>query len=101
MSKAAGSPALARAYFRGALAVCRARRVAPSLLLHPLDLIGADDLPAGSGLEFFPGMGMDGARKRRLLVDCLTRFSATFDVGPMGRHADAVEAAGGLDSRPF
>jgi hypothetical protein len=95
------SPALARAYFRSALAVCRLRGVAPSLLLHPLDLIGADDLPPGSGLEFFPGMAMDGARKRKLLVDCLTRFKAAFDVGPMGRHADAVDAVGDTPLRPF
>ena len=75
--------------------------MAPSLLLHPLDLIGADDLPKGSGLEFFPGMAMEGARKRKLLVDCLTKFGEAFDVGPMGAHAEAVEAAGGLDLRPF
>jgi hypothetical protein len=94
------SPALARAYFRTALATCKLRGVAPSLLLHPLDLIGGDDLPPGSGLEFFPGMAMGGARKRKLLVDCLTRFKASFDVGPMGAHADAVDAAG-TQLRPF
>lgn len=92
------SPALARAYFRSALGVCKLRGVAPSLLLHPLDLIGADDLPKGSGLEFFPGMAMDGARKRKLLLDCLTRFKEAFTVGPMGKHADSV---GETDLRPF
>lgn len=95
------SPKLARAYFRTALATCKARGVAPSLLLHPLDLVGADDLPAGSGLEFFPGMALPGERKRRLLVDCLRRYSAAFDVGPMGRHATAAASSGALPSRPW
>ncbi|HLH28516.1 MAG TPA: polysaccharide deacetylase family protein, partial [Acidimicrobiales bacterium] len=45
-------PALAAAYFRAALAACRAAGVTPSLLLHPLDFVGSDDI---AGLEFFPG----------------------------------------------
>jgi len=96
------SPHLARAYFRSALRLCRIAGVAPSLLLHPLDLLGPEDLPAGSGLEFFPGMALGGDRKRRLLVDCLRRFDAVFDVGPMSRHVDAIVAdADDLRSRRF
>ena len=83
------APAAARQYFRAALAACRVAGVGPSILVHPLDLVGADDLPS-SGLEFFPAMNLPGARKRLLVRDCLARFAAAYDVGSVGRHARAV-----------
>ena len=58
------SPALARSYFRTALFACRATRVAPSILLHPLDLLGGDDVQS---LSFFPGMAMSGKEKREIV----------------------------------
>lgn len=83
------SPALARAYFRAALATCRLAKVGPSILLHPLDLLGGDDLP-DSGLEFFPGMALPGARKRRLVADCLAMLKDRFEVVPVGEHAARI-----------
>lgn len=85
------SPVLARAYFRTALRICRLAGVAPSILLHPLDLLGSDDLP-DSGLEFFPGMNIPGARKRALVRDCLDLLTDAFDVVPVGDHATALTA---------
>jgi hypothetical protein len=92
------SPRLARLYFRTALAACRAARVSPSILLHPLDLLGGDDLP-DSGLEFFPGMQIPGARKRALVADCLAMLTEHFDVVPVGEHAAAVAANSSLAIR--
>jgi hypothetical protein len=63
------------------------------VLLHPLDVLGGDDLPTGSGLEFFPGMTMAGGRKRALVRDCLLLLRERFDVGSVGRHARSLEAA--------
>jgi peptidoglycan/xylan/chitin deacetylase (PgdA/CDA1 family) len=83
------SPAVARAYFRTALLVCRATKVEPSILLHPLDFLGGDDLP-DSGLEFFPGMNVPGERKRRLVESCLRMLKERFDVVPITAHADAI-----------
>ncbi|MEY2569696.1 MAG: hypothetical protein QOE63_46, partial [Acidimicrobiaceae bacterium] len=83
------SPALARAYFRTALAMCKLTKTEPSILLHPLDLLGGDDLP-GSGLEFFPGMALPGERKRTLVRDCLAMLADRFDVVPVDAHAAAL-----------
>lgn len=83
------SPGLARAWFRAGLALCVRLGVEPSILLHPLDLIGADDLH-GSSLAFFPGMGLDGVTKRRLVVDCLRELADRFDTVTMGEHAERL-----------
>jgi peptidoglycan/xylan/chitin deacetylase (PgdA/CDA1 family) len=80
------SPKLARTYFRTALRACRMARVSPSILLHPLDLLGGDDLP-GSGLEFFPGMSLPGAQKRALVRDCIALLREQFDVVTIGEHS--------------
>ena len=38
-------PPAASVYFKSALAACRAFGVEPSILLHPLDFLGRDDVP--------------------------------------------------------
>lgn len=91
------SPWLARTYFRLALDLCRLTRTEPSLLLHPLDFIGADD-----GLEplsFFPGMDVPLERKLAWLDGFLADFAKRFEVLPMGRHVDAIEARRALPTR--
>jgi hypothetical protein len=77
------NPALATGYFRAALWACRAAGVGPSLLLHPLDFLGADDV---AGLEFFPGMGIAGPRKRERVAAMIDLFTARFDVVPIATH---------------
>lgn len=71
------SPALSRIYFSFALLMCRLFRVSPSLLLHPLDFLAADELPE---LAFFPGLGSNGVAKRNLTLWCLRRFKRSFAV---------------------
>ncbi|MGW4115952.1 polysaccharide deacetylase family protein [Actinosynnema sp. NPDC004786] len=84
------SPRLARAYFTAALRLCRARRVQPSLLLHPTDVLGAAEAP---GLEFFPGMAVPGARKVEFLGWVLGALRAHhFDVVGTGAHVDRLDA---------
>lgn len=85
------SPKLARSYFKAALAMCRARGVEPSLLLHPLDFLGGDDIDA---LKFFPAMGMAGQRKLEIVDGLFSDFRAAYDVLPMGAHARFIEANG-------
>jgi hypothetical protein len=81
------SPALARSYFRTALFMCRSTRVAPSILLHPLDVIGADDV---SSLSFFPGMTMTGKVKRELIAGFLALLAERFEICTMGEHAASI-----------
>ncbi len=81
---------IARAYFHTALAMCRLSRTAPSLLLHPLDFLGADDTQA---LSFFPGMRMPSAKKLELMGRVIDEFAAGFTIVNMRSHAhQAVEA---------
>ena len=84
----------ATAYFSAALAACRAAGVGPSILLHPLDLVGADDLgEAGGGLRFFPGMDLPGERKRDLVRACLATMAERFEVLTLGGHAARLAGA--------
>jgi len=81
------SPLLARAYFSSALRLCRWTGVAPSILLHPLDFLGGDDV---GELSFFPAMGMPGGQKMDLVSELLAEFKSVFQVLPMGEHAEAL-----------
>ncbi len=80
----------ALAYFRSALAVCRATQVQPSILLHPLDFLGADD---DAGLSFFPGMRLSSALKLELMGRAIDLLCAAFHVVPMCEHAAHCAAA--------
>lgn len=88
MFLAARSPALAGAYLSSALAACKLAGVAPSLLLHPTEFLGADDT---SRLAFFPGMGMTAKAKLAIVDDALSRLTASYRVVTMHEHARAVE----------
>lgn len=90
------SPAAAYQYFSNALRLCALRGVQPSILLHPLDFLGADDVDS---LQFFPGMHLTGARKRETVVKCLQLFSERFHVVPMREHAAALSAHTKLPTR--
>ncbi|PWW67089.1 polysaccharide deacetylase family protein [Actinokineospora spheciospongiae] len=77
------SPRLARAYFASALRLCRALGVAPSLLLHPTDVLGGADAP---GMEFFPGMAVPTGEKVALLGWVLAELGRHFEVVGTGEH---------------
>jgi len=83
-------PALALPYFRSALLACRALRIAPSLLLHPLDFLDATDVPS---LGFFPAMGLPKERKLAILENALRIYAEHFTIVPVGDHAAAVASA--------
>jgi len=83
------SPALALAYFRTALALCRLNGVQPSLLLHALDFLGCEDTRA---LDFFPAMRLPRARKLALVGAAVDALTARYRVVPLAEHAAAVSA---------
>ncbi|GAB4343949.1 MAG: polysaccharide deacetylase family protein [Calditrichia bacterium] len=64
-------------YLEMALLLCRWQGVEPSFLLHPLDFIGPEDAP---GLQFFPGMGMSGERKRHLFQNVVHQIRRRFQI---------------------
>lgn len=81
---------LALLYFRLALALCRLTGTQPSLLLHPLDFLGCEDVPE---LAFFPGMGLPSATKLETLSQVLAMLQHQFAVVTMTEHAQAVAAS--------
>ena len=84
------SRALAITYWKLALAMCRWMGTQPSLLLHPLDFMGAEDCPE---LAFFPAM--QGAAEPKLSVarEVLDIFGQYFTVVPMQEHAKSHATA--------
>jgi hypothetical protein len=90
------SEPLARAYFAAALRSCDAAGIAPSLLLHPLDFLGRDDV---SELAFFPGMDQTGAEKVDRMHRLLAGLSSRYTVHAMGDFASRI-AGDALPLRP-
>jgi peptidoglycan-N-acetylglucosamine deacetylase len=78
------SSAAAWSYWRLAMGLCWLCKVEPSLLLHPLDFLGADDEP---DLAFFPAMQMRSAEKVAFVHEVLADFGRRFQVMPLGEHA--------------
>jgi peptidoglycan/xylan/chitin deacetylase (PgdA/CDA1 family) len=91
------NPKLAWAYVDAATRMCRRVGLGPSILLHPLDLLGPDDAP---GLEFFPGMGLKGSDKVAVARRLLALLGERFDLVPMGVHARRLAQAGAMKVRP-
>ena len=87
---------LALLYFRTALLLCRLTRTQPSLLLHPLDFLGEDDVPE---LAFFPAMSLSGAHKVETLQRAIALLTRHFSVVPVGQHAEMVSTARRLPQR--
>jgi peptidoglycan-N-acetylglucosamine deacetylase len=90
------SPALARAYFRAALRLCRLTGTEPSILLHPLDFMGKDD---DGDLAFFPAMGMVSGTKLEVVSRALEAMAREFEVVNMDKHARAIAERPGLARR--
>ncbi len=82
---------LALFYFNTALEACRVSGLEPSILLHPLDFLGADDnIPE---LAFFPAMSMKRAPKMSVVSAALNILRGKFNVVTMEQHALSVAQA--------
>ncbi len=90
------SQTLARTYLRTALRLCRSLGVEPSLLLHPLDFLGGDEV---RDLDFFPAMRLPGAVKRQRIAHYFDDLARYFDVMTMGAHARRPSCNGRLVAR--
>lgn len=81
---------LALSYFKSALALCRLTGTELSLLLHPLDFLGGDDV---EDLAFFPGMNIAGQDKLALVGELLDAMTKHFNVLTLREHAQKAAAA--------
>jgi peptidoglycan-N-acetylglucosamine deacetylase len=83
------SRSLALLYFRLALALCRLTGTQPSLLLHPLDFLGCEDVPE---LAFFPGMSLPSHQKLTTLSQVIALLKRNYRVVSMQEHAQLIAA---------
>ncbi|HEU5154005.1 MAG TPA: hypothetical protein VFU03_04710, partial [Gemmatimonadales bacterium] len=91
------SEGLMMSYLRTALAVCRASGVEPSFLLHPLDVLGGDQVKE---LAFFPGMDLTGARKMDLFKKVLGALGDRHRLVGMSEHARSILQRPGIPVAP-
>ena len=83
-------------YLNSALLACRVSNIEPSILLHPLDAIGGDQIP---DLKFFPGMDVASEKKKELLIYVLESIAESYSLIPVGAHARSFIDRGGLEQR--
>ena len=81
------SESLMRSYLRLAIFFCRITGTSPSFLLHPLDFIGADDVPE---LSFFPGMNLPREHKIKIFKYVIQKLSYRYHLVNMSTHAEYV-----------
>ena len=87
------SAILSDLYLKIALNMCRVTGTSPSFLLHPLDLIGGDELKE---ISFFPGMDISSGHKKRFFKKVITQISQYYNLASMGRHANEILNKGPL-----
>lgn len=81
------SKSLMLLYLKTALHCCLLTKTEPSFLLHPLDLMGGDQVP---GLKFFPGMDLSSQRKIQVFENVFKELSKHFTFVNMSTHAKSV-----------
>jgi peptidoglycan-N-acetylglucosamine deacetylase len=91
------SPLLMTAYLQIALLMCRMTGVTPCFLLHPLDLIGADQVEA---LAFFPGMDLSSRHKLGVFHRVIGMLGRHFELVNMSTHSRELLATSSLNAIP-
>lgn len=81
---------LAKLYWDTAITLCRARNVAPSLLLHPTDFLDEQDVPE---MSFFPGMKLPATKKTALVEHTIRSLQRHWQPGTMSDHAAAFSSS--------
>ncbi|MEX0290842.1 MAG: polysaccharide deacetylase family protein [Flavobacteriaceae bacterium] len=87
------STGLAMLYLKIAIFLCKLTRTEPSFLLHPLDLIGGDQI---TSLAFFPGMNISSKRKIFIFKKVMKVLERNFKLVPMDEHVNAIMSRGKL-----
>jgi hypothetical protein len=91
------SERLMEAYLKVAIMMCELTGTDPSFLLHPLDILGGDQVPE---LRFFPGMDVDAATKRKLFMTVMATLKRHFRLVNMSTYAERALRTHHLQSIP-
>jgi peptidoglycan-N-acetylglucosamine deacetylase len=79
---------LMKSYLGIAIFLCKITRTPVSFLLHPLDLIGGDQITA---LAFFPGMNVKSDQKVKVFEMVIKKLQKHFDLMPMSEITHAYD----------
>lgn len=82
------SMALMNLYLNTAISMCKITKTPISFLLHPLDLIGGDQI---TELSFFPGMNVSSTKKVEIFKKVIQSLSKHFILVNMSKHVDFFE----------
>jgi hypothetical protein len=85
-------------YLNIAIFLCKITRTEPSFLLHPLDIIGGDQIKS---LAFFPGMNISSDRKVFIFKKVMKKLSKHYELVDMKTHVDAITAQKNLKTVPM
>ncbi|WP_276168400.1 polysaccharide deacetylase family protein [Zobellia alginiliquefaciens] len=80
-------------YLNIAIFLCKITKTQPSFLLHPLDLIGGDQI---TSLAFFPGMNVSSERKVFLFKKVMKKLGKHFTLTDMNGHVENIIQKGNL-----
>ena len=75
-------------YLNTAITMCKITKTPISFLLHPLDLIGCDQI---SQLAFFPGMNVSSDKKVKVFKKVIGLLQKHYDVVNMDEHLSDME----------
>lgn len=84
---------LMRLYLNTAIGMCKITNTPVSFLLHPLDLIGGDQI---TQLAFFPGMNVSSTKKVEVFKSVIKTLSKNYDMVNMSKHWDEMTVARSL-----
>ena len=74
---------LMKLYLNLAIGLCKITNTPISFLLHPLDLIGGDQI---TQLAFFPGMNVTSEKKVKIFKTVIHKLSANYDIVNMSEY---------------
>ncbi len=82
---------LMKFYLNSAIRMCKITNTPVSFLLHPLDLIGGDQI---TQLAFFPGMNVSSDKKVEVFKNVINTLSKNYDMVNMTTHSEEMEKNG-------
>lgn len=82
------SKPLMKLYLNTAIRMCKITSTPISFLLHPLDLIGGDQI---TELAFFPGMNVNSDKKVRIFKYVINSLKKNYEVTNMSIHYDSLK----------
>lgn len=82
------SKLLAKTYLKMSIYLCKILRVSPSILLHPPDFMGAEDVPE---LSFFPGMNLSRDYKLKFVSEVFQELKKHFEIVTLNQYVVNIE----------